>query len=93
MATATAAIPGPTSRNRGRNVDTEKLQDNSEINLGELLSHFRKYLRRYWLLVLLTGLVCAAIFAAVSFVTFSPVYEAKAMFTVSADSSASDISS
>ncbi len=74
-------------------MDTEKLQDNSEINLGELLSHFRKYLRRYWLLVLLTGLVCAAIFAAVSFVTFSPVYEAKAMFTVSADSSASDISS
>lgn len=74
-------------------MDTQKLQEqeNNEINLGDLFSHFRKYLRRFWLIVLLTGIACAAIFAAVSYVTFTPVYEAKAMFTVSADSTSSNI--
>ena len=74
-------------------MDTQKLQEqeNNEINLGDLFSHFWKYLRRFWLIVLLTGIACAAIFAAVSYVTFTPVYEAKAMFTVSADSTSSNI--
>jgi len=62
-----------------------------KIDLFQLIGRFEKYLRRYWLVAVLL----AALFGGIFFIreerAFEPMYQSRAMFSVSSGYSADDI--
>ena len=66
---------------------SEKLQ----IDLTDALQSFLRNLRRFWLLVVILGVLCASATYYRAEKRFSPVYEAKAMFSIGSGYSAEDI--
>lgn len=69
----------------------EEKENVRELDLVDLLGRFWKYLRRFWILVLAAALLCSGLFFLRAKGSFTPVYEAKAMFTVSASNISEDI--
>ena len=57
-------------------------QQVSVIDLGELSGRFFKNLRRFWLIVLALAVLGAGGMLARSYLSYSPAYESRAIFSV-----------
>mgnify|MGYP004622859299 FL=1 len=66
-------------------------ENKNYIDLSELLTRFFRELKTLWLPVVLITAVFAALFALRAKTSFVPMYESKAMFTVSSGYSSDDI--
>ena len=64
-------------------MQTEKDPVETPLDVIDLLRRFGKTLRRFWLLVIVLGLLCSGVWYVRAARSFSPYYTARAVFTVS----------
>ena len=62
-----------------------------KIDLLDLMGRFSKYLQRYWIVAALLAALFAGIFLIRAERSFTPMYQSRAMFSVSSGYSADDI--
>ena len=74
-----------------KNVEADKNQNYNYIDISELLSRFFRELKKLWLPAIIVTAAFAALFAVRAKVNYTPMYQSRAMFTVSSGYSSDDI--
>lgn len=74
-----------------KNVEADKNQNYNYIDISELLSRFFRELKKLWLPAIIVTVAFAALFAVRAKMNYTPMYQSRAMFTVSSGYSSDDI--
>lgn len=74
-----------------KNVEADKNQNYNYIDISELLSRFFRELKKLWLPAIIVTAAFAALFAVRAKMNYTPMYQSRAMFTVSSGYSSDDI--
>lgn len=74
-----------------KNVKADKNQNYNYIDISELLSRFFRELKKLWLPAIIVTAAFAALFAVRAKMNYTPMYQSRAMFTVSSGYSSDDI--
>ena len=74
-----------------KNVEADKNQNYNYIDISELLSRFFRELKKLWLPAIIVTVAFAALFAVRAKMKYTPMYQSRAMFTVSSGYSSDDI--
>lgn len=74
-----------------KNVEADKNQNYNYIDVSELLSRFFRELKKLWLPAIIVTVAFAALFAVRAKMNYTPMYQSRAMFTVSSGYSSDDI--
>lgn len=74
-----------------KNVEADKNQNYNYIDISELLSRFFRELKKLWLPAIIVTAAFAALFAVRAKMDYTPMYQSRAMFTVSSGYSSDDI--
>lgn len=74
-----------------KNVEADKNQNYNYIDISELLSRFFRELKKLWIPAIIVTAAFAALFAVRAKMNYTPMYQSRAMFTVSSGYSSDDI--
>ena len=72
-------------------MEADKNQNYNYIDISELLSRFFRELKKLWLPAIIVTAAFAALFAVRAKMNYTPMYQSRAMFTVSSGYSSDDI--
>lgn len=74
-----------------KNVEADKNQNYNYIDVSELLSRFFRELKKLWIPAIIVTAAFAVLFALRAKMNYTPMYQSRAMFTVSSGYSSDDI--